>query len=127
MIGGIARHTNSSPALWTHVGNSFVVFVAGVIATGFAVGRLRAIPGVSPIARWLALLLILQIVLGFIALLVRNGAGKTPENVANLGTAALISVHVLLGTVLTVLAAALWAHVHRGTRPARPGAEAAFE
>jgi hypothetical protein len=60
--------------------------------------------------------MLLQIVLGFIALLVRNAAGKTPENVANLGTATLISFHVLLGAILTVLAATLAAHVFRATR-----------
>ena len=48
--------------------------------------------------------------------LVRNSAGKTPENIANLGTATLISVHVLLGAALTVLAAVFCAHVFRGTR-----------
>ncbi|MCA8977922.1 MAG: COX15/CtaA family protein [Planctomycetes bacterium] len=116
LVGGIARHTNSAHALWTHVGNAFFVFVIAVIATGFAVGRLRAISGLQAVVRWLTSLLILQIVLGFIALLIRNSAGKTPENVANLGTAALISVHVLLGAALTVLAATLCAQVYRGTR-----------
>ena len=55
-------------------------------------------------------------VTGCMPLIVRNSAGKTPENVANLGTAALISVHVFLGAMLTVLAATLCAHVFRGTR-----------
>lgn len=57
-----------------------------------------------------------QIVLGFVALSIRNQAGKTPENVANLGTALVISVHVLVGALLTVLAAVLAAHVFRATR-----------
>lgn len=118
VIGGIARHTNSAHALWTHAGNAMVVFLVVVIATGFAVGRTGSIPGVRAIARSLATLLIVQIVLGFVALIVRNSAGKTPENVANLGTAALISVHVLLGALLTVLASTLSAHVFRGTRRA---------
>lgn len=116
LLGGIARHTNSPHALWTHAGNSLVVFMVVVIATGFAVGRLGAIPGLRKVARSLTTLLILQVVLGFVALLIRNSAGKTPENVANLGTAALISVHVLFGAALTVLAAVLCAQVWRGTR-----------
>ncbi|MCA8951254.1 MAG: COX15/CtaA family protein [Planctomycetes bacterium] len=116
LLGGIARHTNNSHALWTHAGNSLVVFLVVVIATGFAVGKLGGVPGLRGVARWLATLLILQLVLGFVALIVRNSAGKTPENVANLGTAALISVHVFLGAMLTVLAATLCAHVFRGTR-----------
>jgi len=116
VLGGIARHTNSAHALWTHAGNSLVVFLVVVIATAFAVGRLGAAPGIKSTARWLTTLLIVQLALGFVALIVRNSAGKTPENVSNLGTAALISVHVLIGALLTVLAALLAAHVFRATR-----------
>jgi hypothetical protein len=86
------------------------------IATGFAVGRLGSVPGIRGLARWILGLVVLQIVLGFVALAIRNQAGKTPANVANLGTAALISVHVLFGALLTVSAATLAAHVFRGTR-----------
>jgi len=120
LIGGIARHSNNAHALWTHAGNSLVVFLVVVIATAFAVGRLGAAPGIKSVARQLTTLLIVQLALGFIALLVRNDAGKTPENVANLGTAALISGHVLIGALLTVLATTLAAHVFRATR--RPDA-----
>lgn len=116
LIGGLARHGNSVHALWTHAGNSLVVFLVVVIATAFAVGRLGAAPGIKVVARWLTTLLIVQFALGFLALLVRNNAGKTPANVANLGTAALISVHVLIGALLTVLATTLAAHVFRATR-----------
>lgn len=116
VLGAIARHANSVHALWTHVTNAFVVFLVVVIATGLAMGRLGQAPGIRAIAKWLSGLLILQIVLGFVALLVRNSAGKTPENVANLGTAALISVHVLLGAMLTVLAATMAAQVFRASR-----------
>jgi len=116
VIGALASHTNNTHALWTHVGNAFVVFVVVAIATAFAVGRIGASPGIKGLARAIVLLLIVQIGLGFVALLVRNAAGKTPENIANLGTAALISVHVLFGAVLTMMAALLAAHVFRATR-----------
>ncbi|MCA8964224.1 MAG: COX15/CtaA family protein [Planctomycetes bacterium] len=116
VVGATARHTNSSHALWTHVGNAFVVFVVVSIATAFAVGKIGQSPGIRGIARTMVMALIVQIGLGFVALVIRNSAGKTPENVANLGTAALISVHVLLGALLTVLAATLAAHVFRATR-----------
>ena len=116
VLGAIARHANSKHALWTHVTNAFVVFLLVVIATGLAKGRLGKAPGIHGIANWLSGLLIVQIVLGFVALLFRNSAGKTPENVANLGTAILISVHVLLGAMLTVLAATLVAQVFRASR-----------
>jgi heme A synthase len=122
VVGALARHTNSAHALWTHVGNSFVVFVVGAIATAFAVGRLGAVPGVRGIARAIVTLLVVQIALGFVVLAIRNPEGKRPENVADLGTALVISVHVLLGALLTVLVATLTAHVFRATRVSRPGA-----
>jgi heme a synthase len=118
IVGAIARHTNNTHALWTHVGNAFFVFVMVTIVTAFAVGRLGGTPGIKGLARVLMTLLIAQVALGFVALVIRNSAGKTPENVANLGTAAVISVHVLLGALLTVLAATLAAHVFRATRRA---------
>jgi heme a synthase len=120
VIGAVARHTNSSHALWTHVGNAFVVFVVATIATAFCVGRLAEAPGVRGIARSIVSLLIVQIALGFVALAVRNPDGKRPENVEQLGAAIVISTHVVVGALLTVLTAALAAHVFRATR--RPDA-----
>lgn len=124
VFGAVARHTNSSHALWTHVGNAFVVFVAATIATAFAAGRLGAVPGIRGLARAIVILMLVQIGLGFVALAIRNAAGKTPENVANFGTATVISVHVLIGAMLTVLVAALAAHVFRATRRDAQGAVA---
>ena len=116
VVGALARHTNSPHALWTHVGNALVVFLVATIATAFAIGRLGETPGIKGLARTIVTLLIVQIALGFVALAIRNAAGKSPENVANLGTAAVISVHVLIGALLTVLVATLAAHVFRATR-----------
>jgi hypothetical protein len=97
-----------------------VVFLVATIATAFAIGRMGDTPGIRGLARAIMLLLILQIALGFVALAIRNNAGKTPENVANLGTAAVISVHVLFGALLTALMASLAAHVFRATRMPDP-------
>lgn len=119
-IGGLARHTNSAHALWTHVGNAFVVFLLVAIAAAFAVGRMSEVPGIRSLCRALMTAVILQIALGFVALLARNPDGKRPENVESLGKAALVSAHVLLGAILTMLAVALFAHVHRATRPPEP-------
>jgi len=116
IFGAIARHTNSPHALWTHVGNAFVVFLVMTIATAFAVGKLGSAKGIKGLAQTIVLLLILQIALGFVALAIRNDAGKQPENVDRLGAAITISVHVLLGAMLTALMAALAAHVFRATR-----------
>lgn len=125
VLGALARHTNSAHALWTHVGNSFVVFLVGAIATAFAVGRLKAAPGIAGVSRTIVTLLIVQIALGFVVLVIRNPDGKRPENVEDLGTAAVISVHVVLGALLTVLVATLAAHVFHATR--RPGDDPARE
>ncbi len=116
VLGAVARHTNSPHALWTHVGNALVVFLVATIATAFAIGRIGDTPGIKGLARTIVLLMIVQIALGFVALGFRNAAGKTPENIANLGTAMVISVHVLFGTMLMVLVAMLAAHVFRATR-----------
>ncbi|MBL8751024.1 MAG: COX15/CtaA family protein [Planctomycetes bacterium] len=120
VFGAVARHSNSAHALWTHVGNSFVVFVIGTIATAFATGKLGQIPGIRPLANWIVGLLVLQIALGFVVLAIRPAQGKQPENVANLTTASVISLHVLIGASLTMLVALLAAHVFRGTRRAGP-------
>jgi len=120
VLGAVARHTNSPHALWSHVGNAFVVFVIATIATAFAVGRLAAAPGIVGLTRWVVGLMMAQIALGFVVLVVRNPAGKTPENVQHLGTAAVISLHVVLGALLTVLVATLAAHVFRATRSPGP-------
>jgi heme A synthase len=116
VIGALARHTNDERALWTHVGNALVVFVMATVATAFATGKFREVPGIVGVSRSIVGLLILQIALGFVALVIRNDAGKTPENVANLGTATVISVHVLFGALLTTLMATLAAHVFRASR-----------
>lgn len=118
LLGAVARHSNSPHALWTHAGNALVVFIVATIATALATGKLGSAPGIRGLARTIVLLLIVQIALGFVALLIRNAAGKTPENVERLGAAAVISLHVLFGALLTTLMAALAAHVFRATRRA---------
>ncbi|MBL8755777.1 MAG: hypothetical protein JNK15_20945 [Planctomycetes bacterium] len=116
VLGAIARHANSPHALWTHAGNALVVFFAATIATAFAMGRLAAVPGIVGICRTTVFLLIVQIALGFVALAIRNPAGKRQANVENLWVASTISLHVLIGATLTMLMATLAAHVFRATR-----------
>jgi cytochrome c oxidase assembly protein subunit 15 len=119
LIGAISRHGSAHPgstttALWTHVANAIAVFVLVLAAAGYAAGRLTWIPGVRALARWLVGLLILQILLGFVALLVRTR--KDPANVEHLLRAGLISTHVLVGALLFLTTTLLAAHVFRGTR-----------
>jgi len=115
-IGAIARHSGNVNALWGHVGNALVVFLIVLVASGLAAGRLGNVPGIQKLSKILLWLLVAQLVLGFVALLVRTG--KDPKNVEHLWRAALISSHVLTGALLTVTASLLAAHVFRGA--ARP-------
>lgn len=120
VLGAIARHGNvpNAPqhALWTHVGNALIVFLVVGIAASVAVAKVGTAPGVRVLARILGTMLLLQIVLGFTALLVRTS--KSPENISRLFTASLISTHVLIGSLMTLTASLLAAQVFRATRPA---------
>jgi heme A synthase len=111
-IGAIARHSGNVNALWAHVGNALVVFLLVVVASGLAAGKLASVPGIQKLAKVLLWLLVAQLVLGFVALLIRTG--KDPKNVEHLLRAGLISSHVLVGSLLTVTASLLAAHVFRG-------------
>lgn len=116
-VGAIARHSGNAHALWTHVGNALVVFFLVLVASGIAAGKLGNVPGIQKLSKILLWLLVAQLVLGFVALLIRTG--KDPRNVEHLWRAALISSHVLTGSLLTVTASLLAAHVFRGAvRPA---------
>lgn len=114
VFGALARHStgHSQHALWFHVGFAFVVFLLGLVAAGASAGRLGHVPGVRGLGRALVVLLVVQVSLGFVALLVRRG--KDPENIEHLWQASLITVHVLTGALLTVTATLLAAHVRRG-------------
>lgn len=118
VLGAIGRHANSGHAIWTHAGHALVVFFVATIATAIAVGKLGAAPGIRTLSRWIVVLLMTQIALGFVVLAVRNPKGKSEANVDNLGVAFTISVHVVIGAALTVLLATLAAHVFRCTHPA---------
>ena len=129
VLGAIGRHTNSGHAIWTHAGHSLVVFFVATIATAIANGKLGAAAGIRPLTRWIVVLLISQIALGFVVLGVRNPKGKNEANVDDLGVAFTISMHVVVGAALTVLLATLAAHVFRCTRRrdgVSPAVEAVF-
>jgi heme A synthase len=77
VFGAVARHAEDSPLLWVHVGNAFVVFLVLLIVGSFAVGRFGDVPGIRRLSSSLLLLLILQIGLGFVALLAPASTRRT--------------------------------------------------
>lgn len=116
VVGGLARHSGSLPALWLHVFNALAVFILLVITAGLSTGRLGEVAGVRAVSRVLMVFVVAQVILGVVALIVRTGV-KDPKNVEQLFTCTLISAHVLLGALLTVTTAVLAAHVFRGAVP----------
>lgn len=112
-LGAIARHSHQPHALWTHVGLAAVVFLLVLVAIG-ASGVHGDVPRVKALGRWLLSLLVVQIALGFVALMVRTG--KHPENIDALWRSSLISAHVLIGALLMLCMAQLAARVFRATR-----------
>jgi heme A synthase len=117
-LGAIARHTGKDEALWSHVGFAFVVFLILLVTTGWIAGRLGALPGLARLTRILTWLLLLQIVLGFVVLIVRTG--KDPRNIQFLWRCTLISTHVLIGALLMLTTSQLCARSWR-LRPAGTG------
>ena len=118
-FGAIARHSvvPNNNALWSHVVNAFAVFLLLIVMSGILAGKLgSSVPGVNRASRVLMTLLVLQVALGFVALLVRRD--KHPENIQFLWRASLISAHVLTGAFLTMTTAHMLALVRLGARPA---------
>jgi cytochrome c oxidase assembly protein subunit 15 len=105
LLGAMARHSDNAAALWSHVAFALVVALAVLITSAYCSGRFPEVPDMGRNGRWILGILITQLVLGFVALAVRTG--KDPSNITSLGRSALISSHVLVGSVLVLLCAVL--------------------
>jgi heme A synthase len=110
-LGAIARHTGKGHALWSHVGFAFVVFLLLLVTTGWIAGRMGQVRGFARLSKVLTWLLMLQIVLGFVVLIVRTG--KDPKNIEFLWRCTLISTHVLIGALLMLTTSLLCARCWR--------------
>jgi len=118
LLGAFARHLPAGPnlhAVWTHVGWSLVVMVAVAIVSAVAGGRLKAVPGVRRAANRVFLVLMVQMSLGFVALLVRMD--KHPENIQFLWRCSLRTSHVVVGALLLMSVAFLACRLFRCARP----------
>ncbi len=123
LVGAVARHGGSPMALWTHAGFSMVVALAILFANAFCSGRLANVPGIGRNTRWTLGILLTQLLLGFVALTVRTG--KDPANIDSLGRSALLTSHVIVGTILLLVSTLLMLRVFRNLDADDPQAEGA--
>lgn len=118
LAGAILRHTNWPGLLWLHVGMALVVAFAIMIAAFYCGTRFEQAPGFARLGRYVLIVLVLQLGLGFVTLMVRRV--KHPSNIEHLGRSALVSVHVVVGALL-LLSIALLAYRAQRNLVASPG------
>ncbi len=116
LVGATFRHTNVTDVLWVHVAMAIVVSVAILIATAHGTARFGgAVPGYRKLGRWIYVLLLLQLTLGFVTLAVRRF--KDPSNIQYIGRSLIVSSHVLVGATLFLTATLLVARAWRNLEP----------
>lgn len=102
--GAVLRHTNAQGMLWLHI------FMAMVVALVILIGALYcgtrfAQAGFARLGRVVLVLLLTQVLLGFMTLAVRRV--KDPSNIEYLGRSLVASLHVVVGALLFLSAALL--------------------
>jgi cytochrome c oxidase assembly protein subunit 15 len=119
VLGVVFRHTENPYAKWIHVGFALFVSLAILIAIGYSMGNFNSVPGFGRMNRISLALLVLQVLVGFVTLVVR--APKAAANTESLGRAAIQSAHVILGASLFLLATILVARSYRNLVPRAEG------
>jgi cytochrome c oxidase assembly protein subunit 15 len=114
-LGVVLRHTDSPVALWSHVGFSLVVALFLLIANSFGLGRFAGLSEFVRMCRISLGVLVLQVVLGLIALMIRRP--KALADTEAMGQAALVSGHVALGALLLMMTGILVARSYRTLVP----------
>ncbi|HLU38189.1 MAG TPA: COX15/CtaA family protein [Planctomycetota bacterium] len=117
VLGAIVRHADVRGVLWLHVTVAMVVTLLILGAALFSGVRLREVPGLRGTTRWLLVVLVLQLVLGFATLAVRGG-GKATASVEQVGRALIVTGHVVVGAAMFLLATLLCARLFRNVVPA---------
>ncbi len=115
LVGAILRHTNSQYALWIHVGLALVVSLAILIAAAHSGSRFSGVRGFRRLSRITLALLMVQLVLGFVTLAVRNP--KHQASTEYLGRASVQTAHVLVGASLLLVATLLVSRAFRNLAP----------
>lgn len=118
LVGAILRHTDSAYALWGHVGFALVVSLAMLIAAAHSGSRFSGVRGFRQLSRTTLTMLLVQLILGFVTLAVRNPKHlANAESAESLTKAAVQSAHVLLGACLSLVATLLVARAYRNLAP----------
>jgi cytochrome c oxidase assembly protein subunit 15 len=116
VIGATARHTGATGALWLHVAMALLIGVWILVLALYCATRFPGAPGIARLSRAVLVLLVLQLVLGFVTLMVRRV--KDPSNIEYLGRSLVATSHVLVGALLFLSAALLWYRTLRNLEPA---------
>lgn len=117
VLGAVVRHANLHGVLWLHISVAVVVALLILVAAMYASARLGSVPGVSRNARWLLVVLVLQLALGVATVMVRGG-GKETATLDQLARALVITGHVVVGAVMFLLATLLCTRLWRNVEPA---------
>ncbi len=118
-LGVMFRHTENAYAKWMHVGFALFVALAILVAVSYSMGKFNSVPGFTRINRICLAILAVEIVLGFVALMVRRP--KDSAGTESLGRALIQSAHVILGASLLLLATVLVARSYRNLIPRNEG------
>lgn len=104
-LGAIARHEQPLWAVTLHVALALVVALVVMIGALYAGSRFAAVRGFTGVKQWTLGILLSQLVLGFVTLMVRRP--KDPSNIEYFGRAVVVTLHVVVGASLFLLASLL--------------------
>ena len=118
LLGVFIRHSNNTHALWSHVGFALFVALSLLITNSYCMGRFNGVPGFTRLCRISMAVLAGQILLGFVAFMVRRP--KELSDTREMGEAFLVSSHVVVGGLLMLIAGLLVARSYRNLVPRKP-------
>jgi cytochrome c oxidase assembly protein subunit 15 len=117
-LGAVGRHSGDTWFVWAHVGFAIPTALFLSIAAVQARARFGAVPGFPRLSAWLMSGVGVQILLGFVTLLVRRP--KDASNIEHIGLSLLVTVHVLVGATLMLLTALMVFKSFRNLAASRP-------
>ena len=115
VLGVVLRHSEDPVAKWSHIGFALVAAIAVLVASSYSLGRFGSIPGFTRLNRIILALLGCQLLLGFIALMLRRP--KVENDTSRMIEATVVSAHVVVGAGLLLAVTLLVARSYRTLRP----------